>query len=59
MNQTIADPQPQIAVETPPESSGPSPTFFAIGIAINLALLIAFAWWAIRQWKKSGKRDPR
>jgi len=57
MNQTAADPQPQVELETPSASSGPSTTFFAIGIAINLALLAAFGLWAIRQWKKSGKRD--
>jgi hypothetical protein len=55
MNETAAE--QQVAVETPPASSGPSTTFFAIGIAINLVLLAAFALWAIRQWKKSGKRD--
>ncbi len=58
MNETAADQQPQIAVETPPASSGPSTTFFAIGIAINLVLLAAFGLWAFRQWKNSGKRDP-
>ena len=58
MNETAADPQPQITVESSPAASGPSTTFFAIGIAINLALLIAFGLWAVRQWKNSGKRDP-
>ena len=58
MNETAAESQPQVEVETPAQSTGPSTAFFAIGIAINLALLAAFALWAIRQWKKSGKRDP-
>jgi len=57
MNETAADPQPQVVVENPAASTGPSMTFFAIGIAINLALLTAFGLWAIRQWKKGGKRD--
>ncbi|HKJ49986.1 MAG TPA: hypothetical protein VKB27_00720 [Gammaproteobacteria bacterium] len=58
MNQTAADPQPQVEVVTPSASTGPPAMFFAIGIAINLALLTAFLLWAIRQWKKGGKRDP-
>ncbi len=58
MNQTAADPQPQVEIDTPPATSGPSATFFAIGIAINLALLAAFGLWAIRQWKRNGKREP-
>jgi len=59
MNETAADPNPQVAVETPTQSPGPSTIFFAIGIVINLALLAAFLLWAVRQWKKGGKRDPR
>ena len=31
--------------------------FFAIGIVINLVLVIAYNPWAIRQWKKTGPRD--
>jgi heme/copper-type cytochrome/quinol oxidase subunit 2 len=31
--------------------------FFAIGIVINLALVIAYFVWAFRQWKKTGPRD--
>lgn len=58
MNETAADAQPQVVVEAPSASSGPSTLFFAIGIAINLALLAAFGLWAIRQWKKGGRRDP-
>jgi hypothetical protein len=59
MNETAADQQPQVEVATQPASTGPPAMFFAIGIAINLALLAAFLLWAIRQWKKGGKRDPR
>jgi len=58
MNETAADSQPQVEVEIPSAASGPSTTFFAIGIAINLVLLAAFGLWAFRQWKNSGKRDP-
>jgi hypothetical protein len=58
MNET-AEPRPQVEAETPSASTGPPMAFFAIGIAINLALLTAFALWAVRQWKKGGKRDPR
>jgi hypothetical protein len=59
MNQTTADASPPAEVEGPSGSGGPSAAFFAIGIAINLALLAAFALWAIRQWKQGNKRDSR
>lgn len=59
MNETAAEPRQQLEAETPSAPPGPSTTFFAIGILINLVLLIAFALWAIRQWKQGGKRDPR
>jgi hypothetical protein len=59
MNQTTADASPPAEVEDPAGSGGPSTAFFAIGIAINLALLAAFALWAIRQWKQGNKRDSR
>ena len=58
MNES-ADARQQTEVETPSASAGPSTMFFAIGILINLALLTAFLLWAIRQWKRGGKRGPR
>jgi hypothetical protein len=57
MNETAADPRSQVEVEAPSGSTGPPLTFFAIGIAINLALLAAFGLWAIRQWKNNARRD--
>jgi hypothetical protein len=31
--------------------------FFAIGIAVNVVLIVAYFIWAARQWKKPGARD--
>ena len=58
MNETADAQQPLVQADAPPASGGPSAAFFAIGIALNLALLAAFGLWAIRQWKRNGKRDP-
>ncbi len=29
--------------------------FFKIGIALNIAMMLTFAWWAVRQWRLTGK----
>ncbi len=31
--------------------------FFKIGIALNIAMMLTFAWWAVRQWRLTGKSD--
>ena len=45
----------QVEQPTPSEKSankGPSVEFFAIGMAVNLVLIVAFLVWAFRQGKK-------
>jgi len=31
--------------------------FFAIGIVVNVVLIVAYFAWALRQWKKPAARD--
>jgi len=31
--------------------------FFAVGLVVNVALIVAYFIWAARQWKKPGARD--
>jgi hypothetical protein len=41
----------------PPVNEGAPIGFFAIGVAVNLVLILAYFIWAWRQWKKPGARD--
>ena len=50
--------QQQIEAETPPGATEPLTIFFAVGIVVNLVLITAFVLWAIRQWKKTDRREP-
>jgi len=40
-----------------PINEGAPIGFFAIGIGVNLALIVAYVIWALRQWKKPGAGD--
>ena len=33
--------------------NGPTVTFFAIGVVLNIVMITAYFIWAYRQWKKS------
>jgi len=44
--------QPIEASAPPAGADGPSIEFFAVGLAINLVLIVAFFVWAFRQGKK-------
>jgi hypothetical protein len=52
-----AEQQQQVAVEPESDADLSLTPFFAVGLVINLVLIAAFALWAIRQWKQTGKRD--
>ena len=45
-----------VAAESAINESAPV-GFFAIGIAVNLALVAAYFIWAFRNWKKTGQND--
>ena len=46
----------QAVVQAPAGHEAPI-GFFAIGLVINLVLIVAYLIWAFKQWKKSGTRD--
>jgi len=47
-----------VSVDSNPTINEGAPIgFFAIGIGVNLVLIVAYFIWAMRQWKKPGARD--
>ena len=52
MNDGVSLQIEQSSPETVSANTGPSVGFFAVGIVINLVLIVAFVIWALRQGKK-------
>ncbi len=48
----------QVVLQPVPEARADDslPVFFAIGMVINIALMIAYLVWAYRQWGKKEKQ---
>ncbi len=40
----------------PEVEHGPTTTFFAVGIVINIVLVTAYFIWAVKQWSKTGQK---
>jgi len=50
--------QATISVDAEPTMNEGAPIgFFAIGLAVNVILIVAYIVWAIRNWKKPGAGD--
>lgn len=50
--------QATISVDAEPGMNEGAPIgFFAIGLAVNLILIVAYVVWAMRNWKKPGAGD--
>ena len=41
---------------SPEVEHGPTTTFFAVGIVINIVLVTAYFFWAYKQWNKTGRK---